>query len=51
LRLGQNFPHGNFKGEFVAPGHCNSEPAFTALRKAFAGHYLYAGLGTTLRTD
>lgn len=40
--------HDTFKVEYVAPGHCTGEPAFSALRKAFADHYLYAGLGTTL---
>jgi 7,8-dihydropterin-6-yl-methyl-4-(beta-D-ribofuranosyl)aminobenzene 5'-phosphate synthase len=34
--------------EYVAPGHCTGEPTFTALKKAFGDHYLYAGLGTTL---
>src|SRR6202158_4690434 len=42
--------HDQFKVEYVAPGHCTGEPAFTALRKAFGDHYLYAGLGTTLTT-
>jgi len=37
-----------FKVEYVAPGHCTGEPAFTTLKKAFADRYLYAGLGTTL---
>lgn len=37
-----------YKVEYVAPGHCTGEPAFTALKKAFGDHYLYAGLGTTL---
>jgi 7,8-dihydropterin-6-yl-methyl-4-(beta-D-ribofuranosyl)aminobenzene 5'-phosphate synthase len=37
-----------FKVEYVAPGHCTGEPAFTALKKAFGDRYLYAGLGTTL---
>ena len=40
--------HGRFKVEYIAPGHCTGEPAFTALKKAFGDHYLYAGLGTTL---
>jgi 7,8-dihydropterin-6-yl-methyl-4-(beta-D-ribofuranosyl)aminobenzene 5'-phosphate synthase len=37
-----------FKVEYVAPGHCTGEPAFTALKKAFGDRYLYAGLGTTV---
>jgi 7,8-dihydropterin-6-yl-methyl-4-(beta-D-ribofuranosyl)aminobenzene 5'-phosphate synthase len=37
-----------FKVEYVAPGHCTGEPAFTALKKAFGDRYLYAGIGTTL---
>jgi 7,8-dihydropterin-6-yl-methyl-4-(beta-D-ribofuranosyl)aminobenzene 5'-phosphate synthase len=37
-----------FNVQYVAPGHCTGEPAFTALRKAFGDRYLYAGLGTTL---
>ena len=40
--------HDQFKVEYIAPGHCTGEPAFTALKKAFGGRYLYAGLGTTL---
>jgi 7,8-dihydropterin-6-yl-methyl-4-(beta-D-ribofuranosyl)aminobenzene 5'-phosphate synthase len=36
-----------FKVAYVAPGHCTGEPTFTALKKAFADRYLYAGLGTT----
>jgi 7,8-dihydropterin-6-yl-methyl-4-(beta-D-ribofuranosyl)aminobenzene 5'-phosphate synthase len=40
--------HDRFKVQYVAPGHCTGEPAFTALKKAFGDHYLYAGLGTTL---
>jgi len=42
--------HDRFKVEYVAPGHCTGEPAFTALKKAFGDHYIYAGLGTTLTT-
>src|SRR5215468_10677235 len=37
-----------YKVAYVAPGHCTGEPTFTALKKAFGDHYLYAGLGTTL---
>jgi 7,8-dihydropterin-6-yl-methyl-4-(beta-D-ribofuranosyl)aminobenzene 5'-phosphate synthase len=40
--------HDRFKVEYVAPGHCTGEPAFTALKNAFGEHYVYAGLGTTL---
>ena|SRR5215467_1697613 len=40
--------HDQFRVEYVAPGHCTGEPGFTALKRAFVGHYLYAGLGTTL---
>jgi 7,8-dihydropterin-6-yl-methyl-4-(beta-D-ribofuranosyl)aminobenzene 5'-phosphate synthase len=40
--------HDTFKVEYLAPGHCTGEPAFSALKKAFGDHYLYAGLGTTL---
>ena len=40
--------HDQFKVEYIAPGHCTGEPAFTAFRKAFGDRYLYAGLGTTL---
>lgn len=40
--------HDRLNVEYIAPGHCTGEPAFTALRKAFGDHYIYAGLGTTL---
>lgn len=40
--------HDTYKVEFIAPGHCTGEPAFSALKKAFGDRYLYAGLGTTL---
>lgn len=40
--------HDTFSVEYVAPGHCTGEPAFTALKKAFGDHYIFAGLGTTL---
>jgi 7,8-dihydropterin-6-yl-methyl-4-(beta-D-ribofuranosyl)aminobenzene 5'-phosphate synthase len=40
--------HVAFKVEYVAPGHCTGEPAFTALKKAYGERYLYAGLGTTV---
>jgi 7,8-dihydropterin-6-yl-methyl-4-(beta-D-ribofuranosyl)aminobenzene 5'-phosphate synthase len=40
--------HGTYKVEYLAPGHCTGEPAFSALKKSFADRYLYAGVGTTL---
>jgi 7,8-dihydropterin-6-yl-methyl-4-(beta-D-ribofuranosyl)aminobenzene 5'-phosphate synthase len=40
--------HNDFKVQYVAPGHCTGEPAFTALEKAFGDHYLYAGLGSSV---
>jgi 7,8-dihydropterin-6-yl-methyl-4-(beta-D-ribofuranosyl)aminobenzene 5'-phosphate synthase len=41
--------HDRFKVDSIAPGHCTGEPAFTALQKAFGDHYIYAGLGETLK--
>jgi len=45
--------HDTFKVDFVAPSHCTGEPAFTAFKKTFGDHYIYAGLGTSigLNTD
>ena len=43
--------HDTYQVEYVAPGHCTGEPAFSALRKAFGNHYLYAGLGTTVEVN
>lgn len=40
--------HDTFKVDFVAPSHCTGEPAFTAFKKAFSDHYIYAGLGTSI---
>ena len=40
-----------YKVAYVAPGHCTGEPTFAALKKAFGGRDLYAGLGTTLTLD
>ena len=40
--------HDKYKVEYIAPGHCTGEPAFTALKKSFGERYLYAGLGTIL---
>jgi 7,8-dihydropterin-6-yl-methyl-4-(beta-D-ribofuranosyl)aminobenzene 5'-phosphate synthase len=40
--------HDQFKVDYIAPGHCTGEPAFTALRKAFSDRYLYAGVGTAV---
>ena len=39
--------HDTFNVQYVAPGHCTGEPAFSALKKAFGSRYLFAGLGTT----
>ncbi len=41
--------HDTYHVQYIAPGHCTGEPAFAALQVAFADHYLYAGLGTTLK--
>jgi 7,8-dihydropterin-6-yl-methyl-4-(beta-D-ribofuranosyl)aminobenzene 5'-phosphate synthase len=40
--------HENFRVDYVAPGHCTGEPAFAALKKAFGGRYVYAGLGSQI---
>ena len=40
--------HDTYKVDYIAPGHCTGEPAFTAFKSAFGDRYLYAGLGTTL---
>jgi len=40
--------HDTWHVEYIAPGHCTGEPTFTALKKAFGDHYLYAGLGAAL---
>ncbi|MDM0108040.1 hypothetical protein QTH97_24035 [Variovorax sp. J22R24] len=44
--LSQRFD--TYKVAYVAPGHCTGEPTFTALRRAFGGRCLYAGLGSTM---
>jgi 7,8-dihydropterin-6-yl-methyl-4-(beta-D-ribofuranosyl)aminobenzene 5'-phosphate synthase len=40
--------HDKFKVDYIAPGHCTGEPAFTALKKAFGDRYLFAGLGDSI---
>ena len=40
--------HNQYKLERVAPGHCTGEPEFAALRRAFAEHYVYAGVGSVV---
>jgi 7,8-dihydropterin-6-yl-methyl-4-(beta-D-ribofuranosyl)aminobenzene 5'-phosphate synthase len=40
--------HDKWKVDRVALGHCTGEPAFTAFRRAFGGHYDYAGLGSVI---
>lgn len=37
-----------WKVEQIAPGHCTGEPAFLALSEAFAGKYVFAGLGDSI---
>jgi 7,8-dihydropterin-6-yl-methyl-4-(beta-D-ribofuranosyl)aminobenzene 5'-phosphate synthase len=39
--------HDTFKVEYVAPGHCTDEPAFSKFKKAYGDPYLYAGLGSS----
>jgi 7,8-dihydropterin-6-yl-methyl-4-(beta-D-ribofuranosyl)aminobenzene 5'-phosphate synthase len=43
--------HDTFSVDYVAPSHCTGEPAFTAFKKVFGDHYLYAGLGTSIGLD
>jgi 7,8-dihydropterin-6-yl-methyl-4-(beta-D-ribofuranosyl)aminobenzene 5'-phosphate synthase len=43
--------HDTFKVDFIAPSHCTGEPAFTAFKKAFGDHYIYAGLGTSIELN
>ena len=43
--------HVTYKVDYLAPGHCTGEPAFLALRRVFAEHYLYAGLGSQITLD
>jgi 7,8-dihydropterin-6-yl-methyl-4-(beta-D-ribofuranosyl)aminobenzene 5'-phosphate synthase len=43
--------HDTYKVDYIAPGHCTGEPAFTALQKEFGERYLYAGLGTALNVN
>jgi len=40
--------HNQYGLERVAPGHCTGEPEFAALKKAFADHYVYAGVGSVV---
>jgi 7,8-dihydropterin-6-yl-methyl-4-(beta-D-ribofuranosyl)aminobenzene 5'-phosphate synthase len=40
--------HDTYKVDYVAPGHCTGEPTFSAFKKMFGDHYVYAGLGTSL---
>ena len=40
--------HDHYKLERVAPGHCTGEPEFAALKRAFGGHYVYAGVGSVV---
>ena len=40
--------HDQYKLERVAPGHCTGEPEFSALKRSFGDHYVYAGLGSVV---
>jgi 7,8-dihydropterin-6-yl-methyl-4-(beta-D-ribofuranosyl)aminobenzene 5'-phosphate synthase len=40
--------HNQYRLERVAPGHCTGEPEFTALKKIFGDHYVYAGVGSVV---
>ncbi len=40
--------HDQWKIDLVAPGHCTGEMTFSALQKAFASQYFYAGLGSVV---
>jgi 7,8-dihydropterin-6-yl-methyl-4-(beta-D-ribofuranosyl)aminobenzene 5'-phosphate synthase len=40
--------HNQYRLERVAPGHCTGEPEFTALKKIFGHHYVYAGVGSVV---
>jgi 7,8-dihydropterin-6-yl-methyl-4-(beta-D-ribofuranosyl)aminobenzene 5'-phosphate synthase len=41
--------HEASKVEWVAPAHCTGEVAFEVLQATFGDHYVYAGLGTSIR--
>jgi 7,8-dihydropterin-6-yl-methyl-4-(beta-D-ribofuranosyl)aminobenzene 5'-phosphate synthase len=41
--------HDVSKVEWVAPAHCTGEVAFEILQATFGDHYVYAGVGTTVR--
>jgi len=40
--------HDQYKLDRVAPGHRTGEPEFAALKRAFAEHYVYAGVGSVV---
>ena len=40
--------HDQYKVDLVAPGHCTGEPEFSALKRVFGDHYVYAGVGTVI---
>jgi len=43
--------HDTYQVDYLAPGHCTGEPAFLELKRVFAEHYLYAGLGSVITMD
>jgi len=40
--------HDQWKLDYIAPGHCTGEPTFVVLKRTFADHYIYAGLGSVV---
>lgn len=41
--------HDSWGVQWIAPDHCTGEPAFEILKQTFGNHYLYSGLGTSIK--